>query len=45
MVNLVSGEQVYVVEKPNKEWWYVRKQSINSDNSSCQGWVPSSYLG
>ena len=44
MVNLISGEKVYVVEKPNNEWWFVRKNSITSDQSSCQGWVPSSCL-
>jgi len=46
MVDLSHGEKVIIMERPlDKEWWYVRKQSIDGDVTSCyQGWVPSSHL-
>lgn len=38
-LNLVEGEKVYVIERYNADWWFVRKQLSNE-----KGWVESRNL-
>lgn len=38
-VNLVEGEKVYVMERYNADWWFVRKQLSNE-----KGWTESHNL-
>lgn len=38
-LNLVEGEKLYVIERHNSEWWFVKK-TISDEH----GWVPSQYL-
>lgn len=38
-LNLVEGEKVYVVERYNADWWFVRKQLTNE-----KGWTESHNL-
>jgi hypothetical protein len=38
-VNLVEGEKVYVMERYNADWWFIRKQLTNE-----KGWTESHNL-
>lgn len=38
-LNLVEGERVYVIERHNSDWWFVKKNLTEE-----KGWVPSQYL-
>lgn len=38
-LNLVEGEKVYVIERHNADWWFVKKHL-----TSEKGWVPCQYL-
>lgn len=38
-LNLVEGEKVYVIERYNADWWFVRKQLSNE-----KGWTESQNL-
>lgn len=38
-VNLVEGEKVYVIERYNADWWFVKKQLTNE-----KGWTESHNL-
>lgn len=38
-LNLVEGERVYVIERHNSDWWFVKKNLTDE-----KGWVPSQYL-
>lgn len=38
-LNLIEGERVYVVERYNADWWFVRKQLTNE-----KGWTESHNL-
>lgn len=38
-LSLVEGERVYVIERHNADWWFVRKHL-----TAEKGWVPSQSL-
>jgi SH3 domain len=38
-LNLVEGEKVYVMERYNADWWFIRKQLTNE-----KGWTESHNL-
>lgn len=38
-LNLVEGEKVYVMERYNADWWFIRKQLSNE-----KGWTESHNL-
>lgn len=37
--DLVEGEKVYVLETPNADWWFIRKNLTEE-----KGWVPAKIL-
>lgn len=38
-LNLVEGEKVYVLERYNADWWFIKKQLTNE-----KGWTESQNL-
>lgn len=38
-IDLVEGERVYVVEKHNSDWWFVKKHLTEE-----KGWAPAQLL-
>lgn len=38
-IDLVEGEKVYVVEKHNSDWWFVKKHLTEE-----KGWAPAKLL-
>lgn len=38
-IDLVEGEKVYIIEKHNVDWWFVKKHLTEE-----KGWVPAQLL-
>lgn len=38
-IDLVEGEKVYVIEKHNSDWWFVKKHLTEE-----KGWAPANLL-
>lgn len=38
-IDLVEGERIYVIERHNSDWWFVRKHLTDE-----KGWAPAQIL-